>query len=293
MEKLTTCIWFNDNAQEAAKFYTSLFDNSRLGEVATYSEASAKMSGRPVGSVLTVVFHLEGQEFMALNGGPIFSPTPAISFFVSCESEEEIDRLFAQFSLNGAVLMPLSKYPFSEKFGWINDRFGVSWQLNLAPEAQKIRNALLFTRDKAGRAQEAIDFYTSVFKNSRVVKVVRYPAGMHEPEGWVMHAAFVINGKEFVAMDSGGPHEFGFTEGTSFVCHCETQQELDYLWDALSAGGQPGQCGWLVDKFGVSWQVVPALLGKLMSDSSRSGRVMDSLLTMTKLDIATLTRAAE
>jgi predicted 3-demethylubiquinone-9 3-methyltransferase (glyoxalase superfamily) len=159
MQKITPFLWFNDNAEEAVKFYTSIFKNSKIGKIARYGEEGEKIAGRPKGSVMTVEFQLEGQQFIALNGGPIFK----------------------------------------------------------------------------------------------------------------------------------------FTEAISFVVNCETQEEVDYYWEKLSKGGKEVQCGWLKDKCGLSWQIVPTVLGELLSDkdAAKSQRVMQAMLKMVKLDIKKLKQAAK
>ena len=250
---------------------------------------------------MTIGFQIEGQEFTAINGGPIYQINPSISLFVSCDTTEEVDRLWSKLSDGGEALMALDKYPFSEKYGWIKDKFGVSWQLIYAGRKQKIAPCLLFTGPQFNKAEEAINFYISIFKNplfstdsSDILQLEHYPAGMSD-EGAVMHAKFTINGQEFVAMDSNLDHKFNFNPAVSFVINCKTQDELDYYWDKLAESGpvEAQICGWLVDKFGVSWQIVPAVLGELLSgnDSARSGRVMQALLQMKKLDIRTLQQA--
>ena len=154
---------------------------------------------------------------------------------------------------------------------------------------QKITPFLWFDN----QAEEAVNFYTSIFKNSKVGKVSRYGDAGPGPKGAVLTASFVLDGQEFIALN-GGP-KYKFTPAISFVVPCETQQEIDHYWSKLSAGGRTDQCGWLADKFGVSWQVVPTLLGQLMSDkdSQKSERVMKALLQMTKLDIDALKSAYE
>lgn len=140
-------------------------------------------------------------------------------------------------------------------------------------------------------AEEAMNFYVSVFKNSKVLSVVRYGEAGPGPNGSVMTAQFELNGQEFVALN-GGPR-FKFTEAVSFVVNCETQEEVDYFWENLSDGGQKSMCGWLKDKYGLSWQVVPAALAELMGDKDpeKSKRVMEAMLQMDKMDINTLQRA--
>ena len=154
---------------------------------------------------------------------------------------------------------------------------------------QKINPFLWFDN----QAEEAAKFYTSVFKNSKMASITRYGDAGPGPKGSVMTASFEIEGQQFVALN-GGPH-FKFTEAISFVVNCETQQEVDEYWEKLSAGGEESMCGWLKDKYGLSWQVVPTILGKLMQDEDpeKAKRVMQAMLQMRKLDIETLQRAYE
>jgi predicted 3-demethylubiquinone-9 3-methyltransferase (glyoxalase superfamily) len=141
------------------------------------------------------------------------------------------------------------------------------------------------------QAEEAMNFYTSIFKNSKVGTVSRYPEGAPGPAGKVMSATFQLEGQEFMALN-GGPL-FKFTEAISFFVNCETQEEVDELWAKLSAGGKESQCGWLKDKFGLSWQIIPSSLGKMLGDKDRekAKRVMQAMLKMKKIDIAALQRA--
>jgi predicted 3-demethylubiquinone-9 3-methyltransferase (glyoxalase superfamily) len=191
--------------------------------------------------------------------------------------------------------MELDKYPFSEKFGWVEDKFGVSWQLNLASSMQKITPFLMFVGKQHGKAEEAMNFYISLFNNSSIGEIERYGKGEEEPEGTVKHATFSLNGQEFMAMDSNREHPFTFTEATSLFVNCETREEVDELWEKLSEGGEKQRIGWLKDKYGVSWQVVPTVLGELLNDPDpeKSQRVMKSMLQMGKIDIEKLKQAYE
>ena len=154
---------------------------------------------------------------------------------------------------------------------------------------QKITPFLWFDN----QAEAAVNFYTSIFKNSKALGVSRYGEAGPGPKGSVMTVAFELAGQEFIALN-GGP-QFKFTEAISFVVNCETQEEVDEFWEKLSEGGKKIQCGWLKDKYGVSWQIVPTILGELMQsgDSARSQRVMQALLQMTKIDIEGLKKAYE
>ncbi|OGO28816.1 MAG: hypothetical protein A2W33_10140 [Chloroflexi bacterium RBG_16_52_11] len=143
------------------------------------------------------------------------------------------------------------------------------------------------------QAEQAVNLYTSIFKNSKIGSIARYGEGGPRPAGMVMTITFQLDGQEFMALN-GGP-EFAFTEAISFFVNCETQAEIDELWEKLSAGGEKGRCGWLKDKYGLSWQIVPTALGELMQgkDAERSRRVMEALLQMDKLDIEKLMLAYE
>jgi predicted 3-demethylubiquinone-9 3-methyltransferase (glyoxalase superfamily) len=152
---------------------------------------------------------------------------------------------------------------------------------------QKITPFLWFDSE----AEEAANFYTSIFKNSKIVKIAHYGEAGPGPKGSVMVVTFQLDGQEFIALN-GGP-QFKFTEAISFVVNCETQKEIDEFWEKLSKGGNKVQCGWLKDKYGVSWQIVPTVLAKLMSDPAKSQRVMEALLQMKKIDIEGLKKAYE
>jgi predicted 3-demethylubiquinone-9 3-methyltransferase (glyoxalase superfamily) len=293
MQKIKPCIWFDSNAEKAVDFYVSIFKGSKIKQVAHYDDASSRASGQPKGSVLTVDFMLEGQEFMALNGGPVFKPSPAISFSVSCKTVKELDALWAKLSDRATIMLPLEKYPFSERYGFLTDRFGVSWQLNLAKSNQKIRISLIFVGKMRGKAEEAIGYYTSLFRNSGLKAINRFAPGETESGATLRYSEFTLEGIDFIAMESTEEHPFTFTPGISLMVSCQDQKEIDTFWDKLSKGGRKDQCGWLTDRYGVSWQVVPSILGELMEakDPVKAGRVTEALMKMTKLNIAVLKEA--
>lgn len=294
MQKITPNLWFDDQAEEAAQFYTSLFKDSAVGQVTRYDKASSEASGMPEGSVLTVPFRLAGQNFLMLNGGPQFTFTPAISFFVTLESEAEVDALWVGLSEGGGVLMPLQHYDWSEKYGWLHDRYGLMWQVSLGEAEQAIIPSLLFVGEQYGKAEAALRLYTSVFEevfgDSSITGVLPYGPKEGEP-GTVKHAQFRLAGQSFTAMDSSLNHDFTFTEVVSLIVNCESQKEVDTLWWALSAHPEAEQCGWLKDPFGVSWQIVPTVLPKLLNDPEVSARVMEATLQMKKIDIAAFEHA--
>ncbi len=211
MQKIIPHLWFDHQAEEAVNFYVSIFDKSKIGFMSRYGDEAAAASGRPKGSVMIVAFEIEGQEFMALNGGPMFSFTPAVSFFVNCATRVEIDKLWEKLSAGGEVMMKFDTYPFSEKYGWVKDKYGVSWQLNLATRAQKIAPCLMFTGGQAGKAEEAIKRYVSLFKNSSIEMMVPYDAADGDIVGTVKHAEFTLDGQLFMGMDSHLVHGYTFT----------------------------------------------------------------------------------
>jgi predicted 3-demethylubiquinone-9 3-methyltransferase (glyoxalase superfamily) len=274
--QLYPCLWFDGKAKEAATFYSSVFDNSKI------------ISENPI----VVMFELDGVLFMGLNGGPTFKINPSISFFVFCESEEEVEQKWKLLSEGGGVMMALDKYPWNDKYGWCADKYGVNWQLMLGADArQKIVPSFMFTQGQSGKAEEAINFYTSLFDNSEIQLINRYGKGEGDVEGNINHARFTLNRQEFAGMESSLPHQFTFNEGVSIVVPCDNQEEIDFYWDKLTEGGEESQCGWLKDKYGVSWQIVPAMLGKLINDPEKSKRVMDVVMKSVKFNISELENA--
>ena len=190
--------------------------------------------------------------------------------------------------------MPYDKYNWSDKYGWLQDKFGVNWQLSLGKIAdigQKVTPALMFTGEQAGNAEKAIKYYTSVFDSSSVVAIHRYTAEDPDTEGTIKHAQFKLNNQVFICMDSSLSHNFGFNEAVSLAVECDTQEQIDYLWEKLSAVPEAEQCGWLKDQFGISWQIVPSVLKKLMSHPARSERVVQAFMKMKKFDINVLLNA--
>jgi predicted 3-demethylubiquinone-9 3-methyltransferase (glyoxalase superfamily) len=194
--------------------------------------------------------------------------------------------------------MPLDKYPFSERYGWIQDQYGLSWQLILTdPEGEDrpfLTPSLLFVGEVCGKAEEATDFYLSVFQDAKRGALVHYPAGMEpEKEGSVMFTDFMLENQWFAAMDSAREHGFGFNEAVSFMVDCDTQEEIDYYWEKLSAVPESEQCGWLKDKYGVSWQITPADMDAMLREGTpeQVARVTQAFLPMKKFDLAALRQA--
>lgn len=292
-QKITPHLWFDRESIEAAEFYTSTFPNSRIGNITTLHDT-------PSGDCDIVSFELLGQAFLAMSAGPLFKFNPSVSFMVSCDTKQEVDALWERLSEGGTALMPLDSYPFSKRYGWVQDRFALSWQLIL-PDREtggrpQMVPSLMFVGKNCGRAEEAINLYTSVFKHSKTGSLYRYgPNEGPDKENTVMFADFVLENQWFAAMDSAGDHNFTFNEAISFVVHCDAQEEIDYYWNKLSAAPEAEQCGWLKDKYGLSWQVVPTAMEEMMRSGTKeqAARVTEAFLKMKKFDIAVLRRAYE
>jgi predicted 3-demethylubiquinone-9 3-methyltransferase (glyoxalase superfamily) len=289
MEKITTHLWFDKEAKEVAELYTSIFNPSKIKSTTT-------LQNTPSGSVDIVNAELFGQDFTLLSAGPHFKFTPAVSFLVACASKDEVDAIWRGLSDGCSVLMELGSYPFSERYGWTQDKYGLSWQVMFMgerPIQQKITPTLMFVGEQYGKAEEAINFYLSVFHDAKVNHMMRYDKGEGPQEGTIKHATFTLEGRQFAAMDSAGAHNFTFNEAISFMVHCRNQEEIDHYWDMLSANPKAEMCGWLKDKFGLSWQIVPTILQDMLRDKnpSKTKRVTEAFLQMKKFDIAKLKEA--
>ena len=277
--EIVPCLWFNNNAKAAATFYCSIFKDPEI-----VSENDRQVN-----------FKINGKSFVGLNGGPHFKINEATSFFVYCGCHSEIERMFTELSHGGSILMPLQAYPWSKKYAWVKDKFGVSWQLDVDPinSTQTIVPALLFTEEKFDKLQEASIFYQSIFPNSMALMNMPYGKVATEvPEDTLLFTQFKLNTNIFNLISSNVKHEFALNEGISFIVYCDTQHEIDTLWEQLTTdGGKENQCGWLKDKYGVSWQILPIILESLVSDPVRAPKVEEAFLKMKKIDIALLMKA--
>ncbi len=286
-------IRFKNQAEEAVNLYMSLFKDSKLGNV-TYNDVnSAPMSGMEVGSILSMEFTLAGITFGALNGGDYYKHTPAVSFFVSCETIDEIDALWAKLSEWGQVLMEYGKYPFSEKYGWLVDKYGISRQLFVGKSAQKISPCLMFIWEQNWKAEAAMNYYTQLFDNSKITFIARYEEGEQDTVGNIKHAQMNLDGFNFIVMESSLDHKFVMTGAVSFLIYCKDQAEIDKFWDAFADGWTPNQCGRTMDKFGVTRQVCPTMLDERLRDPdpAKADRTMKAMMGMIKLDIEGLRKA--
>ena len=274
------CLWCNGDAKESAEFYCQVFG----GKIT-------------VDTPVVINIELFGQKLMLLNAGPQFEKNPSISFLINCASEEDVQHYWDLLSEGGMALMELDSYPWSKKYGWIKDKYGTNWQLYFGEmQEQRLVPTLMFMHQNNGKAMEAMEFYTSTFPNSKIERVLKYKDGGENgenPEN-VQHAQFVINNYMLSCMDSSFDHKFDFNEGISLVMMTNDQKETDHLWNTLiSGGGRESMCGWLKDRYGVSWQIVPKRLIELMNDTdpAKSQKVVQAMLKMQKIIIADLETA--
>ena len=290
MKKIIPHLWFDKDAVEAAQWYASLFEDSAVTGV-------RRIAGTPSGDVDIVDFRLANLDFEAINAGPYFQFNPSVSFMVACRTAGEVDRLHAQLSAGGKELMPLGEYPFSKRYAWIADRYGLNWQLTLAENVganRKIRPTLLFGGHACGRAEDAMEFYRSVLPESAVGPVSRYaPGEAADPRARINYGELNADGIELVMMDHGMGGRDEFNEAISLMVLCDDQREIDEFWGKLSHVPEAEQCGWLKDRFGLSWQIVPANMGELLANGSDEEvqRVTTAMLQMKKIDIAALEAA--
>jgi predicted 3-demethylubiquinone-9 3-methyltransferase (glyoxalase superfamily) len=279
MNSLYPCLWFDGKAQQAAEFYCSIFSNGKI------------TSSNP----MVTLWEVEGFQFMGLNGGPMYKPNPSISFFLTYETKEEIDLVYDRLAEGPRIMMQLDAYPWSPYYAYIEDKFGISWQLYMGKYSdvnQQIVLCFLFTEKVFGKAEEAVHFYTKLFSESTIEGIMHYSEEQFSEGNVVQHSQFRLQNQVFMAMDGPNEHEFTFSEGVSLVIECEDQAEIDKYWSAfLVNGGVEQQCGWIKDGFGVSWQVVPKILKTLMSDPTKSQAVIAAFMQMKKFDIETLLNA--
>jgi predicted 3-demethylubiquinone-9 3-methyltransferase (glyoxalase superfamily) len=278
--KITPCLWYNAQAKEAASLYCAAFSNAKI----------------TAQSPIVTEINVAGQSITLLDGGPTYKPNASISFYYNCESEDEFNRVWNAFTKEGTIFIAAAKYPWSEKYGWVSDKFGVSWQVGIMKQGQvleKIIPCFMFTGDQYGNAEKAIAHYTTIFENAKVDSIQRYGSNeLPDAEGKIKHAEILINNQRFMLLESAQSHGVEFSEGISFTIQCETQQQIDYYWEKLTESGEESMCGWLKDKFGVSWQIIPTILGKLMSDPAKAGKAAQAFMSMRKLNIEQIVQAS-
>lgn len=305
-QRIVPNIWSTRNAEEMGRFYAASLPDSSYEVEARYPEEGLldfqqEFAGQP----LTVTVTVAGTRLTLINAGDEFRPTPAISFMLNFDplffggatpdgeaaASVRLDATWAALADGGVVRMELGEYPFGKRYGWVEDRFGVNWQLMLTDPSGDPRPfvvpALMFGGEAQDKAAEAAEFYVSLLSSSPGGAAIgnRFPYGT--PTGPAGAAAlafgeFRVGDQWFMASDFGADHAFAFSPGVSLEVQCEDQAEIDRLWDALSVVPEAEQCGWLVDRYGVSWQVVPVNMAELMSRPD----AFEHMLAMKKLVIA-------
>jgi predicted 3-demethylubiquinone-9 3-methyltransferase (glyoxalase superfamily) len=299
MPKIIPYLWYDKEAKEAALLYAGFFDNSGIDSVHIIDNSGVDSvdvgTDTPVGDAEALRFTLANQPFAAISAGPFFKFNPSASLMVAFDDPAEVDKVWNALLQGGEVMMALDAYPFSKRYGWLTDKYGLSWQLMVSDEErQKITPNLLFSGAANGKAEEALRFYAEVFPDSSVGLVSYYGEGEASAEkAKVNYAAVTLGGFTISAMDNAYDADFMFNEAFSFEVDCKDQQEIDYYWDKLSAVPEAEQCGWIKDKFGVSWQIVPVNLDALLfgGTDEENKKVSQALLKMKKLDIAALENA--
>jgi len=297
MQKIVPHLWFDTQAKEAAEFYCQVFPNSKMLD-------SIVLKDTPSGDTDLVRFSVQGCEFMAISAGPYFTINQSISFMLNFDPSQDdqaaqnLQTIWDKLVSGGTVLMPLQEYPFSKHYGWVQDKFGVGWQLILTDPAGEPRPfvvpSLMFAGDSTNKAEEAMNFYAAVFKDAKQGTVARYPQDTGPAkQGSLMFADVMLEGQWFAVMDSGVEQTTPFTEAVSLLINCDSQDEIDYYWQKLSAVPEAEQCGWLKDKFGVSWQVSSSAMSTMLRDGTpeQVARVTKAFLQMKKFDLAELQKA--
>ena len=280
-QRIIPAIWCDGTADEAARFYADVFREGSVVEQAP-------------GLAATVSIH--GFRLSLINGGDQYAPNPSISCILNFDpllfgGEDQarayLDELYERLS-GGGVLMELGEYPFSARYTWVRDRFGMTWQLMLTDPAGEPRPFILpsfmFGGTNHANAEEATEAWIALFDDSRRGALRRYEEGGPMEAGTVMFTDFTLRGTWMAAMDSGAFHDFTFTPGVSMIVSCRDQEEIDRYWTGLSAVPEAERCGWCVDRWGVSWQVVPDNIAELMADTA----TREKILKMGKIDLTGL-----
>lgn len=268
------CIWMKEGAKEAMNFYVNIFDNSAisyLNDIVCYGK-------------------LEGSSIMYLNSNPDYNPNTSISIMILSNEKEKITRYYNKLKEDGEELMPLGKYEWSEWYVWIKDKYGLHWQLYTGDGSMEITHpfapTIMYGEKQQGKCKEAIDLFSKVFPDFKSDGVMEYPEG--PMKGQVMHSQFWLNKNIMMAMDSGVEQVQSFNETISLVIECKDQKSIDHYWESLiENGGESSKCGWLKDKFGMSWQVAPYNVDELLFESGNP-KAFENMLKMEKIIIADL-----
>jgi predicted 3-demethylubiquinone-9 3-methyltransferase (glyoxalase superfamily) len=280
-------LWFDNEVEEAVERYVKLFDKSKILN-------TINLTGTPSGDVLIIDFQLANLTFSAMNAGPNYQLNSSISLMVSCNTVDEVDRLYHALAKEGDIHIPLDTYEFSSRYAWIADKYGLNWQLMYVEgkeEKHTINPSLLFSMDMCGKAEEAMKYYMSVFKDSSKGYVSHYKVGeASDRRAKTNYAQLNLFGQQLILMDHRSGGNATFNEAFSLVILCDDQKEIDRYWKKLSFVPEAEACGWAKDQFGLSWQITPVVLNELLINSTKEEAlfVTEAFLKMKKMDINVL-----
>ncbi|HFU4450294.1 TPA: VOC family protein [Streptococcus suis] len=286
MQTIIPHLWYDKDAKEAVAFYVDLFG----GKVDwTYT-----ITDTPSGDSDLIQFQLGDMTLAAISAGPYFKLNESMSLMVNVASKDEVTRLYQALSEGGRILMPLGEYPFSPYYVWLEDRFGLSWQLSYAPDLDKPYRfdiCLLFSQEQVGLAQPMLDYYKDKLPQASVGQLSFYGEGEAAVEAAKLnYAELLVAGQKMIVMDHGYGGEASFNEAFSLMVYVDSQDELNFYYDLLSAVPEAEMCGWVKDQFGISWQIVPRMLMEAYDTASpeKVKAVNAAVMTMKRLDIATI-----
>lgn len=282
-------LWFDNQAAEAVTFYTDLLKDSAI-------HWKYVLKGTPSGDCDLIEFELVGQTFAAISAGPYFQLDEAISLMLTCQTKDEIDRLYQAFMTNGGeVMMPLQEYPFNPYYAWVKDQYGLTWQLMLDESQEntyQLDYSLLFAAEACGKAEAALKHYAKTFKTAEPVLAYYQDGQANDPRAKIAYGAISLDESCLVAMDHGYTGDKLFSEAFSFMIYCQNQEELDYYYEQLSVVPEAEICGWAKDQFGVSWQIVPDWLMGLydQDDEKKLKDVQEKIMSCKRIDYDFLTK---
>lgn len=287
MQKISPCFWYDFTAEEAAALYQEALPNTSVVHTLHYpTEQLPAFQEEFAGLPLLIELDINGYTVSLLNGGDAFTPNPSFSMMLVFDpdenpnAEQELCHAWKVLTREGQELMALGEYPFSPLYAWVEDKFGVSWQLITPTERSRphrpfVLPTFLFGNIAQNRTQSALNLYTEIFEDAHIGTVVPYDESAEPVDmGGVVYSEMQLADQWFVAMDSAADVEFTFTPGASLLVKCASQEEIDRLWDGLSATPSAEQCGWCRDEFGFSWQILPEAFQTLCTDPNTYATMM-------------------
>lgn len=286
MQPIIPHLWYDTEAKEAVAFYVDLF-GGKLDWTYTITDT-------PSGDSDLIQFQLGDMTLAAISAGPYFKLNESMSLMVNVANRDEVTRLYQALSEGGRILMPLAEYSFSPYYVWLEDRFGLSWQLSYAPDLDKPYQfdiCLLFSQEQVGLAQPMLDYYKDKLPQASVGQLSYYGEGEATVEAAKLnYAELLVAGQKMIVMDHGYGGEASFNEAFSLMVYVDSQDELDFYYDLLSAVPEAEMCGWVKDQFGISWQIVPRILMEAYDTASpeKVKAVNAAVMTMKRLDFATI-----